>query len=57
MIYRRRTWLSQRLHYLDALFGISNSRPIGNSNIRISEGEIPDTNPDIEIVGTMFPGF
>ena len=57
MIYRRRTWLEQRLHYLDALFGISNRRTIGTSGHSISNAETPQGNDDIEICGTMFEGF
>lgn len=57
MIYRRRTWLEQRLHYLDAMFGISNSRSIGYSGVLVSGAPKPPGNEDIEICNTMFPGF
>ena len=58
MTYRRRTWLKQRLHYLDALFGISNARTVGKAaSVLVSDGPKPPGNPDIEVCGTMFPNF
>lgn len=57
MTYRRRTWLEQRLHYLDAMFGISNSRTIGYSGVLASSAPKPAGNNDIEICNTMFPSF
>lgn len=58
MKYRRLEWLDNRFHFLDAMFGIANTRNIGkNQSITISDPNNSTNNADIKICYSMFPNF